>query len=66
VKQPSREILDVLFSLIIGLGKFVVKGHEHGLQYEDADGLCFVNSIVSGVKVETLLNSSENHNFVSE
>jgi hypothetical protein len=65
-KQTSKEMLEVLGALTIGLGKFVAKGHEHDLQGEGMNGLCFVNATVSGLKVVALVDTGATHNFVSE
>jgi hypothetical protein len=64
--QTSKEMFEVLSALTVGLGKFMVEVHEYDLQGEDMNGVCFVNTTVSGLKVEALADTSATHNFVSE
>lgn len=56
----------VLGALTIGLCEFATRGQEVELHDEGKHDLCFVNTLVSGLKVAALVDTSATHNFVSE
>ena len=53
-------------SLMKSLGKFVTEGQGHGLWNEGEKGLHFMDAIMSGLKVATLVDISLTHIFLSE
>jgi hypothetical protein len=63
--KPSKEMLEGVDALAAHLGKFMDRGHGQRLQSE-GEGLCFVDAMVSGVKVVSLVDISTTHSFVSE
>jgi hypothetical protein len=58
--------LEFLGVLIIGLGEFVMGGQEHDLQGEGRHDLCFVNKMMSQLKVAAFADIGVTCNFISE
>jgi hypothetical protein len=63
--KPTKAMMEEVEELTKKLDEF--KMQNHGQRSQDKDGrLCFVDVMVSGVKVAALVDTRSTHNFISE
>jgi hypothetical protein len=57
---------EVMETLVECMQEFKTRGQGQFSQSEAVEGLCFVDTTVSGLKMEALVDTGETHSFVSE